>query len=156
MHGVKVHAVLKKWDFISYDHCSFCRNSETLEHCFFTCQRLGKVWNHFHPFLLKPFPLSLSFKNLIFLSGSPSDPKAIVFSFIVKTILYEIWISHNRATFRTKHDTPNAIIQNVHPEISFRIKHEFDRLRIAPFEKLWAVNQCLCEITDDGLLKINV
>lgn len=122
----------KEMDFISYDHCSFCRNSETLEHCFFTCQRLGKVWNHFHPFLLKLFPLSLSFKNLIFLSGSPSDPKAIVFSFIVKTILYEIWISHNRATFRTKHDTPNAIIQNVNHEISFRIKHEFDRLRIAP------------------------
>ena len=55
-----------------------------------------------------------------------------------------------------KNDTANMIIESVKHANSFRIKHEFDRLRIAPFKKLGAVKNCLCEITNDALLKINV
>ena len=117
---------------------------------------LEEVWKYFHPLLLKLSSLSLSFENLIFLTESLSDPKAVIVSFIVKTILYEILISRYQATFRTKHDTSNTIIQNVKHEISFRIKHKFDHLRLAPFKKLWAVNNCLSKIFDDRLLIINV
>ena len=156
MRGVKIRAILKKWGYINNDLCSFCNCSETLEHCFFLRNWLEEVWKYFHPLLLKLSSLSLSFENLIFLTESLSDPKAVIVSFIVKTILYEILISRYQATFRTKHDTSNTIIQNVKHEISFRIKHKFDHLRLAPFKKLWAVNNCLSKIFDDRLLIINV
>ena len=74
MRGVKVRATLKKWGYINNDHCSFCHRPETLEHCFFACNRLEEVWKNFHPLLLKLSSLPLSFESLIFLSGSPSDP----------------------------------------------------------------------------------
>ena len=88
MLGVKVRCMLKKWNYISYDRCAFCRNPETIEHCFFECRRWERVWEHFHPVLLRLSPIPLTFKDLIFLTGSPTDPRSILVSFVVKTVLY--------------------------------------------------------------------
>ena len=155
MRGVKVRSILKKWNYINYDHCSFCRRSETLEHCFFECGRLGTVWRHFQPLLDSLQPTKLAFHDLILYSGSSTDPACIMSSFIIKTVLYEIWNSRNRATFSNKQDTAQIIIQNANNEIAFRLKQEFKRSRVSPFKKLWAVKNCLCKVVDDHLT-INV
>ena len=150
--GVKVRALLKKWNHIQHDRCSLCRFSETIEHCFFECRRVRKVWTFFQPLLSKLSPSALNFKTVIFPTGSASNQKTILFSFVVKTILYSIWTFRNRATFHLCKVPYKTIITDAENEIRFRLQHEFAHLRRSPFIKLWAFENCLCEVKDDRLL----
>ena len=81
--------------------------------------------------------------------------KDIMTSYTIKSVLFEIWNSRNRATFSGKYDTAQVTIQNANNAISFRLKLELVRLRTSAFCKLWAVEDVLCSVSN-GLLLINV
>ena len=119
---------------------------------FFECRRVRKVWTFFQPLLLKLSSSAPSFKTVIFPTGSATNPKTILFSFVVKTILYSIWTFRNRATFHLCKAPSKTIISDAENEIRFRLQHEFSHLRRSPFIKLWAFEKCLCEVKDDRLI----
>ena len=145
----------KEVSHINYDHCCFCKQPKTLEHCFFFCARLRSVWEHFYLTLCKFHHVSLSFKDIVLFSGSTAEPKAIMFSLVVETILYEIWNSRNRATFSKKTDNTAVIVRHIKNEISFRLKLEHNRLRPTAFLKLWGMGNILCEF-DRNILRMTV
>lgn len=102
LRGVKVRDSLKNWGYIASDQCAVCNRKETIDHCFLNCVRVKRVWSYFTPplssLLRSPFrpyvPSVFSFRW-----SSNHRKKNAIAVFLIKSILYAIWIFRNRATF---------------------------------------------------------
>lgn len=111
LRGIKVRDSLKSWGYIDNDFCASCRRKETIDHCFLNCLRVKQVWDHFAPslahFLGVTFSVNLLF--IFFFKWLPvPDKKACVCRFLIKSILYGVWVFRNKATF---HNGQRTIVQ---------------------------------------------
>ena len=74
--------------------------------------RVKNTWFHFSPLLTRVLgtQFTLNFLSVFFFQlPSVSRKRLNLFSFIVKTILYGIWVFRNRATFQNGKEDHRAI-----------------------------------------------
>ena len=95
-------------------------------------------------------PGSPPFWNKVYISAKRS---AIV-RFIIKTIIYGVWLFRNKSTFRNVKDNYCAIIHYVFFYISSRIRVDFLRLTSSCFLDRWCFSPFAC--VSDGLLNVNI
>lgn len=141
LRGVKVRDSLKCWGYIDNDLCASCNRKETIDHCFINCVRTKRVWGHFAPSLNRvlgvPFTINLFF---IFFFGWPSvsAKRSLVARYLVKSILYGIWVFRNKTTFHNGTEDHSAIIRYITSDIKNRLK--FDHFRLPEsFLRLWLI-----------------
>ena len=157
LRAVKVRDSLKNWGYINSSACAFCSRRETIDHCFLNCSRVKRVWVHFVPTLSSVlgtrFVSNLLFV-FFFLWPSVSSKRARVARFIVKSILYGIWVFRNKSTFCNGHDDHRAIIRYITNDIQYRIFLDHFRLSEHHFLSFWAIPD-FCAI-EDGILQFHI
>ena len=140
LRGTKIRDSLKTWGYIASDKCAYCNRKETIDHCFLNCPRAKEVWSVFGPtlsaLLMTPFVANVNtvFFYLRASTGPMSNHRAL---FLIKTILYGIWIFRNKATFHNGTETPRAIVRYIRQDITTRLKIDFRRYSQDRFDKLW-------------------
>ena len=154
LRGTKIRDSLKVWGYIPTDRCAYCQRKETIDHCFLNCSRAKRVWSAYTPLLsaLLNVPFVPNVKSVFFYlwlqKGPTSNLRAL---FIIKTILYGIWIFRNKATFHNGTETPRAIVRYVKQDITTRLKVDFTRYSLDRFSKMWC-HPNLCEINRGKLV----
>ena len=142
LHGVKVRDSLKCWGYIDNDLCASCSRRETIDHWFINCVRAKRVWSFFAPSLNcvlgVTFTTSLLF--IFFFKWPPvSAKRSRVARYLIKSILYGIWVFRNKATFHNGTEDHRAIIRYVVSDIRNRLKLDFFRLSESKFSSLWLI-----------------
>ena len=93
-------------------------------HCFLNCPRAKSVWLHFTPLLsaLLSLPFVPNCASVFLYQFSCRQPKNLrLLLFVIKTILYGIWIFRNKATFHNGKENSRAIIRYINQDIKKRI-----------------------------------
>ena len=128
LRGVKVRDSLNKWGYIASDRCAYCNRKETIDHCFLNCPRVKKVWLFFAPCLsfLTESPFVANVLTVFFFRWSSHHRKknAICY-YLIKSILYAIWIFRNKTTFHNGNESHKAITRYVHFNVCNRMKLDF-------------------------------
>ena len=140
--GVKVRDSLKRWGYIDNDLYASCSRRETIDHCFINCVIAKRVWSFFASSLNRvlgvTFTISLLF--IFFFKWPPVYAKrSRVARYIIKSILYGIWVFRNKATFHNGTVDHCAIIHYVVSDIRNRLKLDFFRLSESKFSSLWLI-----------------
>ena len=155
MRAVKVRHSLRNWGYIDSAQCASCRRVETIDHCFLNCKRVKPVWAYFLPLLsaLLPLPFSANCAFVFFYQFSaPGKKNQRLLLYIIKTILYGIWVFRNKATFRNGKHPSKAIIKHIFADIRKRILTDKHRFSPTMFRSLWT-HPALCDSrADDNLV----
>ena len=85
------------------------------------------------------FTLDLLSVFFFFQLPSVSRKRLNLFSFIVKTILYGIWVFRNRAIFQNGKEDHRAIIKFISSDILMRVRLDKFRLTETRFNDLWSL-----------------
>ena len=124
---------------------------------FLYCTRVKCVWSHFSPLLSlilgKQFTCTPS---VVFFFCWPhiSAKRSVIARFIIKTIIYGVWLFRNKSTFRNVKDNHRAIIRYVSFDILSRIRVDFFRLTSSYFLDRWSFPPFI--IVNDGLLNVDI
>ena len=157
LRAVKVRDSLHMWGYINSAICASCPRRETIDHCFLNCVRVKRVWNFFSPFLTSVLGIQFV-PNFIFVFffcwPSVSPKRARIARFLVKSILYGIWVFRNKATFYNGTEDHRAIIRYVRLDVKRRISLDFFRLSDSRFSDSWVVNH-FCTV-EDGSLRLHI
>ena len=94
-------------------------------------------------------PGSPPFWNKVYICAK----RSAIARFIIKTIIYGVWLFRNKSTFRNVKDNYCAIIHYVSFDISSRIRVDFLRLTSSCFLDRWSFSPFVC--VSDGLLNVN-
>ena len=157
LRGIKVRDSLTRWGYIANPQCSLCGRRETIDHCFLYCSRVKCVWSHFSPFLSQILGRQFTCTPpVVFFFCWPniSAKRSAIARFIIKTIIYGVWLFRNKSTFRNAKDNYRAIIRYVSFDISSRIRVDFLRLTSSCFLDRWSSPPFVC--VSDGLLNVNI
>ena len=157
LRAVKVRDSLKRWGYIDSDRCAFCNAKETIDHCFLNCSRVKRVWVRFAPVLslLTQTSFRASVATAFFFRWSSNHRKRnAVARFVIKSVLYAIWIFRNASTFRNRSDESSAIIRYAVQDIIGRVKLDHYRLPAPVFSSLWEFPGFCC--LDGGSVKVFV
>ena len=157
LRAVKVRDSLRNWGYIPSSRCASCTRIETIDHCFLNCPRAKSVWSHFIPLLsaLLSLPFVPNCASVFLYQFSCRQPKNLcLLLFVIKTILYGIWIFRNKATFHKGKENSRAIIRYINQDIKKRIF--FDKHRLSPpvFRDLWS-HPALVSFRDNNNLVFN-
>ena len=68
-----------------------------------------------------------------------SAKRSLVARYIVKSVLYGIWVFRNKATFHNGTEDHHAIIQYIVSDIKNRLKLDYFRLSGSKFSSLWLI-----------------
>ena len=120
LRGIKVRDSLTRWGYIANPRCSLCGRRETIDHCFLYCSRVQCVWSHFSPLLFQILGRQFTCTPpVVFFFCWPniSAKRSAIARFIIKTIIYGVWLFRNKSTFRNVKDNYRAIIRYVSFEI---------------------------------------
>lgn len=150
LRGIKVRDSLRTWGYIDNARCASCTRAETIDHCFLNCVRAKRVWDHFAPVLAQllgiTFLVNLSF--VYFFKWPPvPDQRARICRYVIKSILYGIWVFRNKATFHNGREDHRAIIRYISDDIRRRVKLDMVRFSEAQFARIWLVPS-FCVIVD--------
>ena len=140
LRGTKVRDSLRNWGYISSDRCAVCTRKETIDHCFVNCARAKRVWSHFRPILslLTGYALPINLATIFFFwFPNSSVKKAFIARFIIKNVLFSIWIFCNKSTFHNGNEDHRAIIKFALHSIKGRVKLDFHRLPRGKFLSQW-------------------
>ena len=157
VRGIKVRDSLTRRGYIANPQCAFCGRCETIDHCFLYCVRVKCVWSHFSSLLSlilgKQFTCT---PPVVFFFCWPhiSAKRSAIARFVIKTIIYGVWLFRNKSTFRNVKDNHRAIIRYVSFDISSRVRVDFLPLTSSRFLDRWFFPPFI-SITD-GLLNINI
>ena len=155
LRGIKVRDSLKRWGIINSGVCASCPRQETIDHCFLNCPRVKSVWTHFQPILSLLLCLNFRVNCLFvffFLWPAVSAKRARVARFLLKSILYGIWVFRNKAVFFNGKEDHRAIIRYITNDVRRRISLDFIRLSESCFAESWLIDD-FCAV-EDGLLRI--
>ena len=153
LRGVKVRDSLRSWGYIATDACAHCHRKETIDHCFLNCRRARETWNFFLPTLsaLLHIPFLANVLTVFFYQWPPAgDKNDTLARYLVKSILYGLWVFRNKATFHNGTETSRAIVKYISNDIKVRIKTDFSRVPIQTFSTLWG-DPSLCEVVNSKL-----
>ena len=153
LRGIKVRDALYRWGYIRSSQCAVCGRRETIDHCFLNCPRAKRVWAHFRP-LLSAVTGSRFLVNLltIFFFAFQCDPKkSLIARFIIKNIVYSVWMFRNKSTFYNGREDASALIKYALHSIKGRVKLDFHRLPREKFVRTW-VDPGFCIIRNDILV----
>ena len=157
LRGIKVRDFLHTWGYIDTDLCAYCGHKETIDHCFLNCKRAKRVWTALVPTLsaLLNFSFLVNIKTVFFyqwyLNGDKNHMQAL---FMIKTILYGLWVFRNKTTIHNCTETHRAIVKYIKSDIAIRLHVDFSRMTKQKFSVLWC-HPNICEITSSKLV-INV
>ena len=157
LRAVKVRDSLKNWGYINSNVCASCPRCETIDHCFLNCLRVKAVWNSFLPALSTVLNCHFVFNVLfVFFSRWPVTDfkRSRICSFLVKSILYGIWVFRNKATFYNGRDDYKAICRYVRDDVRRRIRLDFLRLSDRQFSSRWILSD-FCAV-ENGQLHIKI
>ena len=153
LRGIKVRDALYRWGYIRSSQCAVCGRRETIDHCFLNCPRAKRVWAHFRP-LLSAVTGSRFLVNLltIFFFAFQCDPKkSLIARFIIKNIVYSVWMFRNKSTFYNGREDASALIKYALHSIKGRVKLDFHRLPREKFVRTW-VDPGFCIIRNNILV----
>ena len=85
---------------------------------------------------------------------SISAKRSAIARYIIKTIIYGVWLFRNKSTFQNVKDNHRAIIRYVSFDISSRIRIDFVRLTSSRFLDRWSFPPFIS--VNDGLLNVNI
>ena len=121
------------------------------------CSRVKRVWQRFVP-CLSPLLGTQFVCNvlLVFFFRWPgvTFKLARIPRYLVKSILYGVWLFRNKATFHNGHEVSKAIIRFVLDDITHRIQLDHFRLSDNRFSGFWVADN-FCSI-QDGLLYFDI
>ena len=75
------------------------------------------------------------------------DNRAHVCRFLIKSILYGIWVFRNKATFHNGREDHRAIIKYISNDVRRRVKLDFLRLPESLFSRFWIIPG-FCTVVD--------
>ena len=154
LRGTQIRDSLKSWGYIATNRCASCQRKETIDHCFLNCFRVKRVWSVLAPTLsaLLNVPFTSNVKSVFFYlwaqKGPPLNQRAL---YLIKTILYGIWVFKNKATFHNGTESSGAIVRYIKQDITTRLKVDFSHLSVDRFTRLWC-HPSLCEINNGKLV----
>ena len=157
LRGIKVRDSLTRSGYIANPQCSFCGRRETIDHCFLYCSRVKCVWSYFSPLLSQILGKQFAFTPPVvffFCWPSISAKRSAIARYIIKTIIYGVWLFQNKSTFRNIKDNHRAIIRFVSFDICSRIRLDFVRLTSSRFLDRWSFPPFIC--VNDRLVNINI
>ena len=99
-------------------------------------------------------PLGRFLVNLltIFFFAFQCDPKkSLIARFIIKNIVYSVWMFRNKSTFYNGREDASALIKYALHSIKGRVKLDFHRLPREKFVRTW-VDPGFCIIRNDILV----
>ena len=147
LRGIKVRDSLTRWGYIANPRCSSCGRRETIDHCFLYCSRVKCVWSHFSPLLSQILGRQFTCTPPVvffFCWLNISAKRSAIARFIIKTIIYGVWLFQNKSTFRNVKDNYCAIICYVSFDISSRNRVDFLRLTSSSFLDRWSFPPFVC------------
>ena len=153
LRGVKIRDSLRSWGYIATDACAHCHRKETIDHCFLNCKRARETWNFFLPTLsaLLHVPFLANVKTVFFyLWPTAGDKNDTLARYVIKTILYGLWVFRNKATFHNGTETSRAIVRYISQDIRVRLKTDFSRVPLQTFSTRWG-DPSLCKVVDSKL-----
>ena len=130
---VKTGLYLKyTWNMTSVNEfCTICNVPEDIEHLFMNCTSATRVWKHFLPLLNRVLPLTATKTADLLLLRSflvKVERKSYLLAlYLIKLILYQIWISRCSHRIHQKLIQPLTIIKRteaaIKHELHFVFKH---------------------------------
>ena len=157
LRGIKVRDSLTCWGYISNPQCTFCGRREIIDQCFLNCSRVKFVSSYFSPLLSQILGKQFTFTSPVvyFFCWPPiSAKRSAIAHYIIKTIIYGIWLFRNKSTFRNVKDNHRAIIRFFPFDICSRIHLDFVCLTPSCFLDRWSFPPFVC--VNDGLLNIHI
>ena len=142
LRRIKVRDSLKSWGYIDNDPCASCCRRETIDHCFLNCARVKLVWDHFAPVLANLLGITflVNLAYVFFFKWPPvPDNRTRMCRYLIKSILYGVWVFRNKATFHNGHEDHPAIIRYVSNDVRKRVKLDFIRIPGSRFSRLWLI-----------------
>lgn len=154
LRRVKVRESLRSWGYIASPNCAYCNRRETIEHCFLHCKRVRGVWTYFIPTLTallgKAFVPNIKFA-FFYLWPNTDDTANRIAIYLIKTIIYSIWIFRNKSTFHNGTESPRAIIRYITQTLSVKLHLEYHRLTHQQFVTLWK-HPAFCDFVDSEMV----
>lgn len=96
-------------------------------------------------------PFLANVKTVFFyLWPTAGDKNDALARYVIKTILYGLWVFRDKATFHNGTETSQAIVRYISNDIRVRLKTDFSRMPILTFSTLWG-DSSLCNVTDSKL-----
>ena len=156
LRGIKVRDSLTRWGYISNPQCPFCGRRETIDHCFLNCLRVKFVWSYFSLLLSQILGRQFTFTSpvVFFFCWPPISARSTIARYIIKTIIYGVWLFRNKSTFQNVKDNNQAIIRFVTFDISSCIRIDYVCLTSSCFLHRWSFPPFIR--VNNVLLNINI
>ena len=102
-----------------------------MDHCFLNCHTVKKVWPAFRPVLSSV--LATPFKSNVktvefFLWTATCNKTTVIVRYLIKSILYGIWVFRNKSTFHNSTEDYWAIVCDMCHDIAVRLHIDFSRM----------------------------
>ena len=133
-----------------YEFCMICNAPEDIEYLFLHCTPATRVWKHFLPLLNKVLPFKVTKTvDLLMLRIFPVrvDRKSyLLASYLIKLILYQLWIARCSHRLHQKLIQPRAVIKHTEAAIKQRITICFQAQSTASVKQMqsWRAKDALC------------
>ena len=155
---LKTASYVKSWGLKVNENCDICPVTEDINHVFISCKTARNVWRHFSGLInsiVGSFELT---ENFVFFLKFPTCKKEArsLANYIVKLIIYHLWIARCERRFEGKRSFSNSVIFSVKTEIKTRIKTVYNSITVRKKQlSLWSFRNILCSI-ENGSLVINL
>ena len=154
LRGVKVRDSRHSWGYIKSDSCAICHHTETIDHRFLNCHRVKKICAAFSPALssLLATPFRSNVKKVYFFQWTAtSDKNTAIPGYLIKSLLYGIWVFRNKSTFHNRTEDYWAIVRYICHDIAMPLHVDFSRMNKHSFLALWCHDN-ICEVSNERLI----
>ena len=140
------------------EFCVRCGQIEDLEHLFIECETTKWVWKEFTPIRkqIVPGEVLTDRKVLLLRDFQHKHPKraTLLATYLMKTILHEIWIACCISLFDKKQLSAQDIIQQIQTKLKQRITISFNSNRsdISKQMLIWRHKDILCTLSENNKL----
>ena len=140
------------------EFCTTCNAPEDIEHLFLHCTPATRVWKHFLPLLNKVLPFKATKTvdlPLLRIFLVKVDGKSYLLAlYLIKLILYQLWIARCSHRLHQKLIQPSAIIKRTEAAIRQTITICFQAHSTASVKQMqiWRAKDALCTLDTNNQL----
>ena len=140
-------------------NCQLCRpfrvTPETIEHFFFDCYQISRIWDWVAPklFGLCNHRLKICKEEILYYQFPKSMPSKSreMLVYIISLVKYSAWMFRIAVKFFGRNTGERlAVIEGFKARLKNRIRADFIRFDEIQFADYWAKNEILCKIEDEG------